>query len=203
MAPFPQPELRWERPSLGDLARARVLNAGILGIDPGAAGRGFLVQWRELVSGLGAFQGTQSEQNSFNWVMAFADDVRVLRDTAYNVAYWNLHDRSLRCRGTVGLDEPEFTVDVVSEDVSSTGILVRSERPLPAADGPLVVTLPVGGAGMTLAARVVRAMRADTGDRAWRTALAFMGTSRADEDALVRFVFERQRELRRREAGLS
>ncbi len=103
----------------------------------------------------------------------------------------------------VSCAEPEFTVDVVSEDVSSTGILVRSERPLPAADGPLVVTLPVGGAGMTLAARVVRAMRADTGDRAWRTALAFMGTSRADEDALVRFVFERQRELRRREAGLS
>jgi glycosyltransferase involved in cell wall biosynthesis len=114
IAPLPQPELWWERPSLGDLAFAGVLNAGMFGIDLGDAGQRFLAQWRDLVCGLGAFQGGQTEQNSFNWVIAFADGVRVSRDTAYNVAYWNLHDRSLRCHG-VGLGDenagPEFTVD--------------------------------------------------------------------------------------------
>ncbi|MCB0880999.1 MAG: PilZ domain-containing protein [Thermoleophilia bacterium] len=107
----------------------------------------------------------------------------------------------LRVRVSGG--DPAFEADVVSEDVSSTGILVRSATALPHVDGPLLVTLPVGATGVTLAARVVRVTRADAGDRAWKTALAFMGTSRDEEDALVRFVFERQRELRRREAGLS
>ena len=33
----------------------------------------------------------QMEQHSFNWVTTFAPGVSVLRDKAYNVAYWNLH----------------------------------------------------------------------------------------------------------------
>ena len=99
VAPLPQPELWWERPSLGELAHAGVLNAGMFGSgprryrSPASSPNG-----GSLVCGLGAFQTGQTEQNSFNWVVAFADDVRVVRDTAYNVAYWNLHDRSLRCR---------------------------------------------------------------------------------------------------------
>ena len=56
--------------------------------------------------------GGQMEQNSFNWIFSFADDVHVLRDTAYNVAYWNLHDRSLRWEGLDGaVSSRRWTVD--------------------------------------------------------------------------------------------
>jgi glycosyltransferase involved in cell wall biosynthesis len=79
------------------------------------AAQAFLHTWRDLSTQPGAFLpelGGQTEQNAFNWVTSFVDDVCVLRDPAYNVAYWNLHDRSLRWRG---LDDPaagdEWTVD--------------------------------------------------------------------------------------------
>jgi glycosyltransferase involved in cell wall biosynthesis len=112
-APMPRPELQWERPTLGQLAFAGVLNAGLFAFRVGEAAERFLATWRELVTQPGAFlesRGAQTEQNAFNWVVAFADDVRVLRDIAYNVAYWNLHERSLRWSATTPAG-PEFTVD--------------------------------------------------------------------------------------------
>ncbi|HEV7515466.1 MAG TPA: hypothetical protein VGR07_04130, partial [Thermoanaerobaculia bacterium] len=115
LAPLPHPERFWERPTLGDLAHAGVLNAGIVGVRRSPGARAFLAVWQGLVTGPGAFLadlGAQMEQNSFNWITCFADDVHVLRDATYNVAYWNLHDRSLRYRG---LDDPTadaaWTVD--------------------------------------------------------------------------------------------
>ena len=98
-APLPHPERAWERPFLGDLAAAGVLNAGLFGVRASAGALRFIAWWQELVTCVGAFarsRGLQHEQNAFNWVVAFADQVHVLRDPAYNVAYWNLHDRSLR-----------------------------------------------------------------------------------------------------------
>jgi glycosyltransferase involved in cell wall biosynthesis len=112
-APMPRPDLQWERPTLGQLAFAGVLNAGLFAFRVGGAARRFLATWRELVTEPGAFlesRGAQTEQNAFNWVVAFADDVRVLRDAAYNVAYWNLHERSLRW-DTTTTEGPAFTVD--------------------------------------------------------------------------------------------
>ncbi len=115
LAPLPHSDRTWERPTLGDLAFAGQLNSGLFGLSATAAAQAFLHTWRDLVTRPGAFQlelGGQSEQNAFNWVTSFVDRVRVLRDPAYNVAYWNLHDRSLRF---VGLDDPScddaWTVD--------------------------------------------------------------------------------------------
>jgi glycosyltransferase involved in cell wall biosynthesis len=105
LAPLPNPERLWERPSLGDLAYAGVLNAGLFGMAMGEGSERFLAQWEQLVTREGAFlpsQGGQMEQNAFNWVIAFADRVHVLRDPAYDVAYWNLHDRSVRWAGLDG-----------------------------------------------------------------------------------------------------
>ncbi|MCW5892782.1 MAG: glycosyltransferase family 4 protein [bacterium] len=105
LAPLPNPERLWERPSLGDLAYAGVLNAGLFAMTMGEASTRFLAQWEQLVTREGAFlpsQGGQMEQNAFNWVIAFADRVHVLRDPAYDVAYWNLHDRSVRWAGLDG-----------------------------------------------------------------------------------------------------
>ncbi len=73
----------------------------------------FLETWRDLVTAPGAFlesRGGQTEQNSFNWIVAFTDDVDVMRDTTYNVAYWNLHERAIRWTGD-GPDGPRFTIE--------------------------------------------------------------------------------------------
>ncbi len=102
LAPLPNPERFWERPSLGDLAYSGTLNAGLFGFHATAEAHAFLATWQELVTAPGAFLadlGGQMEQNSFNWITCFTDGVHVLRDPAYNVAYWNFHDRSLRHRG--------------------------------------------------------------------------------------------------------
>ena len=112
-APLPNPERFWERPSLGDLAYAGVLNAGIFALSADEETRAFLDTWSDLVSQPGAFlpaMGGQWEQNSFNWIVSFLDGLHVLRDPAYNAAYWNLHDRSLRWKGLDG-DEDRWTVD--------------------------------------------------------------------------------------------
>ena len=115
LAPPPNPERFWERPTLGDVAFAGPLNSGLFALRASPAAQAFLHAWRDLVTVPGAFMpelGGQTEQNAFNWVTSFVDEVRVVRDAAYNVAYWNLHDRSLR---HAGLDDPgragEWTVD--------------------------------------------------------------------------------------------
>ena len=115
LAPLPHPDRFWERPTMGDIAFAGPLNSGLFGLRATASAQAFLHAWRDLVTRPGAFMlelGGQTEQNAFNWVTSFVDEVRVLRDAAYNVAYWNLHDRSLRC---AALDDPAredaWTVD--------------------------------------------------------------------------------------------
>lgn len=114
VAPMPHPDRFGERPSLGDLAYAGVLNAGMAGFRVNPATRAFVETWRQMVTAPGAFLSTlggQMEQNAFNWVTCFASDVHVLTDKAYNVAYWNLHDRSLRWRGLDGPERDEWEVD--------------------------------------------------------------------------------------------
>jgi glycosyltransferase involved in cell wall biosynthesis len=105
MSPLPGAERSWERPCLGDVAGAGVLNAGLFGTRASAKAIAFVEQWRELVSGPWAFsylRGLQHEQHHFNWVTAFVERVTILRDPAYNVAYWNLHERSLRTAAAGG-----------------------------------------------------------------------------------------------------
>jgi len=113
IAPFPAPERFWEKPSLGNLANAGVFNAGMFAMRRSDSSTTFIATWKWLVTSPGAFvqsQGGQAEQHAFNWVTCFADSVAVLRDTSYNVAYWNLHDRSLRYAGSTE-GEGRWTVD--------------------------------------------------------------------------------------------
>lgn len=111
LAPFPFPERRYEHPSLGELASAGVCNAGLFGFVPDAASLAFHETWQDMVLAPESFLDHQAEQNAFNWLPAFVDRVAVLRDSAYNVAYWNLHDRSLRWCGFDGGDEDTWQVD--------------------------------------------------------------------------------------------
>lgn len=94
-------------------------------------------------------------------------------------------------------------IGAITENLSAGGALLRLAEPIEAGSR-LDVTVHCGGqAGdLTVAAVAVRCDRLESGDRPWRIALAFDELAPAEEDRLVRFVFERQRDLRRRDAGL-
>lgn len=112
-APLPFPERFWERPSLGMLAGAGVFNAGMFAMRRGSDSERFIATWKFLCTSPGAFvksQVAQFEQHAFNWISCFAESFVVLRDPAYNVAYWNLHDRSLRVTDGEG-GEAQWLVD--------------------------------------------------------------------------------------------
>ncbi|MEO8275852.1 MAG: glycosyltransferase [Thermoanaerobaculia bacterium] len=113
VAPFPTSDPAWLRPNFGDLTQAGVLNAGLFGVRRSPAALQFLDQWRVLTSAPGANSGdptNRSDQHQFNWLLAFVENVKVFRDTSYNVAFWNLHERALGLSGSSG-DVPHFTVE--------------------------------------------------------------------------------------------
>lgn len=102
-----------------------------------------------------------------------------------------------------GGEEGAGPVRGIAENVSAGGALLR----VPDAVAPgttLDLRVECGPAGpLDVRGRVVRCDPAG-GDRLpWRAGIAFVDLERADEDRLVRFVFERQRELRARDAGLT
>ncbi len=110
LAPFPRPEQFWVHPNNADIFNAGLINAGSFAIRP-ARCRGFLEFWRDANLAPGAFYaalGGQTDQQYFNWALILCERVRILRDTTYNVAYWNLHDRHLRriiaADGTVSIE---------------------------------------------------------------------------------------------------
>jgi glycosyltransferase involved in cell wall biosynthesis len=97
--PFNEP---WTSVTMGQLAEAGVLNTGLVGVRNTSGARSFIDTWCRMCSGPGAFLrdlGNQNEQQHFNWVLAFSDNVRMCRDPRVNVAYWNLHERPIRWGG--------------------------------------------------------------------------------------------------------
>jgi glycosyltransferase involved in cell wall biosynthesis len=59
----------------------------------------FLTFWEEANFAPGAFHDTagyQTDQQHLNWALVTVPDAAVLRDSRYNVAYWNLHERDFR-----------------------------------------------------------------------------------------------------------
>ena len=115
MAPLPVRPSAPERPTSGAIAAVGILNTGLIGLRPTAATARFLATWREMVIAPGAFtegESPQHEQLAFNWVSAFGPDVHVLTDRSYNVAYWNLHERTLAWHlGGPALTGNLYTVD--------------------------------------------------------------------------------------------
>jgi len=105
--------------------------------------------------------------------------------------------------GDEGDPDPDAVIGAITENLSAGGALLRSPRAL-GAGRELRLSVRCGGVAGTLdlAGRVVRCDRQGEGERPWRLAIAFHDLPSADEDRLVRFLFERQRELRRRAAGL-
>jgi glycosyltransferase involved in cell wall biosynthesis len=104
----------WTRPTMGDLAGAGVLNAGLFTVRKGEAGLRFLAEWMTMVVGGGACLrdlGLNQDQHTFNWAPALAQDVAVCRDKRMNVAYWNLHERPLRWAHLDGGPKDQWMLD--------------------------------------------------------------------------------------------
>ena len=94
-------------------------------------------------------------------------------------------------------------IAAVTDNLSGGGVLLRAAEPFPPGT-VLTVRIECGGEVGTLSlnGRVVRCDTLDAGDHPWRVALAFVDPPAATQHRLVRFLFERQRELRWRESGL-
>ena len=112
-SPLPEQEA-WLRPTIGHIADAGILNAGLFTLRRGEASDRFLEQWSTMTLGPGACLkelGNTQEQHVFNWVPAFVADVAFCRDPRLNIAYWNLHERPLRWAHLDGGAKTQWRLD--------------------------------------------------------------------------------------------
>ncbi|MFN8122011.1 MAG: PilZ domain-containing protein [Thermoleophilia bacterium] len=91
----------------------------------------------------------------------------------------------------------------VTEDLSASGVLVRLSDPVDVGGRARLVIHCGGDVGdVEVVATVVRVDREDRSARPYRAALTFPDIDREAESRLVKFLFERQRVLRRRASGM-
>lgn len=112
-APPPMRDGSQVRPRLKEIMYAGSYNSGIIGMNVVPQNAEFVRRWSEILTAPAAFlndqelENIEQEQQLFNWLVSLASNVKVLKDTAYNVAYWNLHDRSLRYTGWDDENNPD------------------------------------------------------------------------------------------------
>lgn len=102
----------WRKPTIGDIAAAGILNAGLFALRAGDAAD-FLETWSNLVIGPSAFLwelGHNQEQHAFNWALAFVPQIGLCRDPRINIAYWNLHERPIRWAALDGGPDDQWTL---------------------------------------------------------------------------------------------
>ncbi len=98
LEPLPRPEQFWTHPTRADIFNSGLINAGCFGIKLAPCAE-FLTFWRDANLAPGAFYkgaGYQTDQQHLNWALVTVPGSRVLRESRYNVAYWNLHERDFR-----------------------------------------------------------------------------------------------------------
>jgi hypothetical protein len=113
MSPFPR-GLPDERPAIGDIGHAGLMNGGLFVARRRSSTLAFLDAWAKLCIAPGTFlpeYGYPSEQQALNWAFASTSAVAVFRDPRFNVAYWNLHERPLRWSHLDGGRDDEWTLD--------------------------------------------------------------------------------------------
>lgn len=84
--------------------RTGSFNAGFFAIAPTPAARAFVAWWGERVRTGGThdpLEGTYGDQKWLELAPSICDGVAVLRHPGYNFAYWNAHERPLRCLGGI------------------------------------------------------------------------------------------------------
>lgn len=86
------------------LLRSGSFNAGFFAVAPTPAARSFIAWWSDRVRTGGThdpLEGTYGDQKWLELAPSICEDVTVLRHPGYNFAYWNAHERPLRCQGGV------------------------------------------------------------------------------------------------------
>jgi hypothetical protein len=81
------------------LLRSGSLNAGFLAVAPSVEGRSFVAWWGERLRTGSTLESTCGDQKWLDLVPAICDGVAILRHPGYNFAFWNAHERKLRCLG--------------------------------------------------------------------------------------------------------
>jgi glycosyltransferase involved in cell wall biosynthesis len=98
LSPLPRPEQFLTYPRRADIFNSGLINAGCFAMQLAKCAE-FLTFWDDANFAPGAFHeaaGYQTDQQHFNWALVTVPDATVLRDSRYNVAYWNLHERNFR-----------------------------------------------------------------------------------------------------------
>ena len=104
----------WTQPTMGHLARAGLLNAGLFTMRRSDDTLHFLNEWALMSTAPGACLmelGNHQEQNAFNWAPVLMRDVFFCRDKRVNVAYWNLHERPVRWAYLDGGPKDQWLLD--------------------------------------------------------------------------------------------
>lgn len=87
-----------EKPTEADILMAGTYNLGFIGVNNDSQTHKLLDWWSERLGTdclVAPERGYFVDQRWMDFVHGLADDFYVLRDPAYNVAYWNLHGRDL------------------------------------------------------------------------------------------------------------
>jgi glycosyltransferase involved in cell wall biosynthesis len=95
LSPIPVDGLR---PSEQDILRAGAYNLGFIAVRESREVERFLEWWQERLqdfSRIDLANGLFTDQKWIDLVPGLVPDVSILNDETYNVAYWNLHSRSL------------------------------------------------------------------------------------------------------------
>src|SRR5712692_5163436 len=81
------------------LLQSGSLNAGFLAVAPTSHGRGFVAWWGERLKTGCTLDGTCGDQKWLELAPSICDGVLILRHPGYNFAFWNAHERPLKCVG--------------------------------------------------------------------------------------------------------
>lgn len=132
------------------------------------------------------------------WARLTAPAIRLQRRGAVRVPVQLLVHGDGRLLRAVEDIEPDLSG--VSENLSAGGVLVRAARPYAHGD-PVDLAIQCGGPTGTVRAvgEVVRCDASGRSARPWRVAFVFREIDPVARERIMRFLFERQRELRRRE----
>ncbi len=115
------------------ILQSGVFNAGCVGVTNTPSGRRFLAWWEDRVENRCAWEvasGLYFDQRWLDLAPVYFDDVVVVRDPSYNIAYWNLPERDVdQCRffhfSGFDPDRPDRLTRYASLDMSSAGAAAR------------------------------------------------------------------------------
>jgi glycosyltransferase involved in cell wall biosynthesis/SAM-dependent methyltransferase len=96
------------RPAEPDIMIAGIYNLGFIGLSQGQTADELVEFWAERLRHdcwVAPADGLFVDQKWMDWIPGFTEDLTILRDTTYNVAYWNLMTREFeRADGTYLVD---------------------------------------------------------------------------------------------------